>query len=116
MKRTLTTADGLKLEGTILSKDVTSIQFRHTTDGKVFMLELNKLSSDDQKFIAAFIRVELRLRISELTMFSDFTVMRPGSSSLWRDASIMACRVAWMEVGLVLGMLWLSALIGIMKI
>ena len=51
-------------------------------------------------------------------MFGDFTVMRPGSSSLWRDASITACRVAWMEVevGLVLGMLWLSALIGIMKI
>ena len=49
-------------------------------------------------------------------MFGDLTVMRRGSSSLWRDASIMACRVAWMEVGLVLGMLWLSALIGIMKI
>ena len=62
--------------------------------------------------------MELRLRISELTMFGDFTVMRRGSSSLWRDASITACRVAWMEVevGLVLGMLWLSALIGIMKI
>ena len=79
----MTAADGRKLEGTIFSKDATSLQFRRTNDGKEFMLELNKLSSDDQKFIAAFIRVELRLRISELTMFGDFTVMRPGSSSLW---------------------------------
>ena len=51
MKRTLTTADGRKLEGTILSKDVTSIQFRRTTDGKEFMLELSKLSAEDQAFI-----------------------------------------------------------------
>ena len=50
--RTMTAADGRKLEGTILSKDATSIQFRRTTDGKEFMLELSKLSSDDQKFIA----------------------------------------------------------------
>ena len=52
IKRTLTTADGRKLEGTILSNDANSIQFRRTTDNKEFTLELSKLSSDDQKFIA----------------------------------------------------------------
>ena len=50
--RTMTAADARKLEGTILSKDATSIQFRRATDSKEFTLELNKLSSDDQKFIA----------------------------------------------------------------
>ena len=49
--RTMTAADGRKLEGTILSKDATSIQFRRTTDGKEFMLELSKLSAQDQAFI-----------------------------------------------------------------
>ena len=49
--RTMTAADGRKLEGTILSKDATSIQFRRTTDGKEFTLELSKLSAEDQAFI-----------------------------------------------------------------
>ena len=49
--RTMTAADGRKLERTILSKDATSIQFRRTTDGKELMLELSKLSAEDQAFI-----------------------------------------------------------------
>ena len=49
--RKMTAANGRKLEGTILSKDATSIQFRRTTDGKEFTLELSKLSAEDQAFI-----------------------------------------------------------------
>ena len=51
MERTLTTADGRKLEGTILSKDANSIQFRRTTVGKEFTLEISKLSAEDQQFV-----------------------------------------------------------------
>ena len=44
---TMTVADGRKLEGTILSKDATSIQFRRESDSKEFALELSKLSAED---------------------------------------------------------------------
>ena len=37
--RTMTTADCRKLEGTIISKDATSIQFRRVNDGKEFMVD-----------------------------------------------------------------------------
>ena len=60
IKRTLTTADGRKLEGTILSKDVTSIQFRRTTDGKEFTLELTKLSAEDQAFISKLTAIPVK--------------------------------------------------------
>ena len=42
---------GRKIEGTILSKDATSIQFSRAIDGKKFSLELSKLSTEDNAFI-----------------------------------------------------------------
>lgn len=51
-QRAVTDSAGPKLEGTILSKDADSIQFRRTSDGKQFDLPLAKLSADDQTFIA----------------------------------------------------------------
>ena len=49
--RTMTAADGRKLEGTIISRDATSIQFRRTNDGKEFMV--NGLSLESLCAIAA---------------------------------------------------------------
>lgn len=53
--RTVTDTTGRKLEGTILSKDADSIQFRRTSDGKKFDLPLAKLSADDQTFVAGLV-------------------------------------------------------------
>ena len=47
----VTDITGRKLEGTILSKDATTIQFSRASDKKKFNLELNKLSAEDQAFI-----------------------------------------------------------------
>ena len=43
--RKMTAANGRKLEGTILSKDATSIQFRRANDGKEFMVDGLSLES-----------------------------------------------------------------------
>ena len=51
VQRTLTAADGRKMDVTILSKDAASIKVRRA-DGKEFTLELTKLSADDQAFLA----------------------------------------------------------------
>lgn len=53
--RTVTDTTGRKLEGTILSKDGTSIKFRRTSDGKEFDLTLDRLSTEDQAFIAGLV-------------------------------------------------------------
>lgn len=50
--RTLTSADGRKLEVTLLEKTATAIKAKRASDGVEFTLELAKLSADDQAFIA----------------------------------------------------------------
>ena len=47
----VTDITGRKIEGTILSKNATSIQFSRAIDGKKFSLELSKLSTEDNAFI-----------------------------------------------------------------
>ena len=50
VQRTLTSADGRKLDVTITDKSATAIKAK-TSGGKEFTLELAKLSADDQAFI-----------------------------------------------------------------
>lgn len=50
--RALTSTAGRKLEGTIIAKSGVDIKFRRTTDGKEFTLPIDKLSADDQIFVA----------------------------------------------------------------
>lgn len=51
VSRTLTAADGRKLEATITAKTATAIKGK-TAAGKEFTLELSKLSAEDQAFVA----------------------------------------------------------------
>lgn len=70
VSRTITDSAGRKLEGTILTKDAGSIQFRRTSDGKEFDLPLAKLSAEDQTFIAGLITPPVK-KPKVLLLFKD---------------------------------------------
>jgi hypothetical protein len=53
--RTLTSADGRAMAGTILSKSDTAISFERAADKKTFEIPLEKLSDSDKAFVAGLI-------------------------------------------------------------
>lgn len=51
IRRTLTAADGRKVEAELLARGEGTVKFRRLSDAQEFVFPLEKLSSEDQSFI-----------------------------------------------------------------
>ena len=57
-KRTFTSGDGKKLEAEVVSATKKDAKLKRASDGKEFVIPLDRLSEDDRKFIATYLAKE----------------------------------------------------------